>query len=483
MLKRNAALRLLYSLAALTPLSAMATNGMNLEGYGPIAAAMGGSGMAYDNGNAAMMNNPATLSLMAAGNRLDLALGDLGPDVKAKTGGMSATSASNAFYMPAAGWAHKIGPWAYGLGVFGQGGMGTEYDRDSFMSNPGQLALSPNLINRSEVSVGRIIAPLAYDWSDKLHIGGTVDFVWAGMDLKMAMSESQFQDLANPASQQFGAASGSMVSGFGRMYEPFGGTGISKLHSAYFDFSNSSDFTGKARGYGYGGKLGLVYQFTPSLTLGAAYHSKTHIGDLETSDAKLSMSVNIDTGVAAGNGPSGTYVDTTMPLTGKVRVKDFQWPAMLAIGAAFRLTSQWLMVADVKRIQWADVLSEFNMSFTADQTVSNGGFAGAQLDTTLYQHWKDQTVFTLGTSYQITEALTLRAGVNLADNPLPSRYLNALFPAIIENHYTAGFGYVFTQRDSINFSLTHAPEVSVVAASGVTSTHGQTNWQVMYTRL
>lgn len=58
MRKRNTALRLICSLAALTPLSAVATNGMNLEGYGPIATAMGGSGMAYDNGNAAMMNIP-----------------------------------------------------------------------------------------------------------------------------------------------------------------------------------------------------------------------------------------------------------------------------------------------------------------------------------------------------------------------------------------------------------------------------------------
>ena len=50
-------------LTLLTP-TAHATNGMNMEGYGPIAAAMGGASMAYDNGTAAMMNNPATIGLM-----------------------------------------------------------------------------------------------------------------------------------------------------------------------------------------------------------------------------------------------------------------------------------------------------------------------------------------------------------------------------------------------------------------------------------
>ena len=58
--------------------SAYATNGMNLEGYGPIATGMGGASMAYDNGNAAVMNNPATLGLRGQGSRLDVALGMLG---------------------------------------------------------------------------------------------------------------------------------------------------------------------------------------------------------------------------------------------------------------------------------------------------------------------------------------------------------------------------------------------------------------------
>ena len=41
---------------------------MNMEGYGPIATGMGGASMAYDNGTAAVINNPATLGLMAGWN-------------------------------------------------------------------------------------------------------------------------------------------------------------------------------------------------------------------------------------------------------------------------------------------------------------------------------------------------------------------------------------------------------------------------------
>src|SRR5450759_4773057 len=94
-----------------------ATNGMNMEGYGPIATGMGGASMAYDNGTAAVMNNPATLGLMPDGNRLDVALGYLGPNVTASAPGASdAKSSANAFFMPAIGWVAKSGPYAYGVG-------------------------------------------------------------------------------------------------------------------------------------------------------------------------------------------------------------------------------------------------------------------------------------------------------------------------------------------------------------------------------
>ena len=58
----------------LTPLCALlaagaahATNGMLMEGYGPISTGMGGASQAIDHGNAGMAQNPATLGLMADG--------------------------------------------------------------------------------------------------------------------------------------------------------------------------------------------------------------------------------------------------------------------------------------------------------------------------------------------------------------------------------------------------------------------------------
>ncbi len=485
--RAGAALLILTFLAP----AAYATNGMNLEGYGPISVAMGGTSFAFWNGTAAVMNNPATLGLMTNGMYLNLAVGNLGPDVTAvvttPAGDLIAASLSDAFYMPALGFVMKRNAVAFGLAVFSQGGMGTEYASDSWMSDPSMganTALTEGLVNRSEVGVGRVIVPVTYDVNEKLTLGLTGDFVWAGMDVQMAMSEPQFQNLANPAAQTIGAASGTMVDAFGQLYEPFGGTGVSRLYHAYFDFSNTSDFTGEAKGYGVAGKIGGLYKASNRLSIGVTYHTKTSLGDLETDNASLSMGVNVDPGVFVGS-PTGTYQDMNIPVTGSIAVRDFEWPAMLGAGVAYKPVERVLLALDVKYVYWESVMKDFRMVFTADESAGNGAFSGLVLDATLYQKWENQAVIAIGGSVEATDALTLRAGYNYGKNPIPAEYLNALFPAIVENHLTFGAGYGFTEALSADFSFAYAFEKSAMNPGNgstippVESVHSQLNWMIM----
>lgn len=426
----------------------VATNGMNLEGYGPIATGMGGASMAYDNGVAAVMNNPATLGLMGEGHRVDAALGFLGPNITTN----AEKSSSNAFYMPAAGWIKKTGQFAYGVGMFAQGGMGTQYRNGVAV---------PGLQERSEVGVGRLIAPLSYNATDKLTVAGSVDLVWAGMDLQMAMNGATFNNMMGA-----GLISGSMMAPFGSTLAGMG----ANLDYGYFDFSNNNRFTGEARATGYAGKLGLLYKASDKLTIGLAYHSKTQLSDLESSSAKMKM--GLDNGM-------------TPELSGKIAIKDFQWPETYGIGAAFQADSRLLLAADIKIIRWAEVMKNFNMSFTAE---NNAGpfavFNGTVLDATLPQNWKDQTVVSLGASYRLTDPLIVRFGYNHASNPIPASTIHYLFPATVQNHVTLGFGYNASQSGKVNFSVARALGADTVnSQSGMTTTHSQTNWQLMYSYL
>lgn len=451
------------ALAAISfPSPLVATNGMNMEGYGPIATAMGGTSMAFDNGTAAVINNPATLGLMAERARLDLALGVLGPDISATNpAGARADSQATAFYMPALGYARRTGDLTYGLGIFGQGGMGCQYDRDSWRG------LGFGLENRTEVSVGRVIAPLVWKVNDRLHVAATADFLWAGMDLKMAMSGTQFFDLVMPNSQQFGRASGTIVQSFGGMMAtlPVG----TNVDYAYFNFSNGNPFTGAARGYGYAGKVGVVYRANDQLTLGLTYHSKSALSDLKATNAAMSFQLNIP--------GMGAMAQT---LVGEMKVNNFEWPAMLGAGIAYRPNERWLIAADVREIFWASVMKQFSMTFTASSAASNGSFAGQTLNAALFQEWRDQMVGQIGAAYQATDRFTLRFGGALSSDPIPSKYLNCLFPATIEKHLTIGCGWKIDERASVDFSFTHGFEVSDTNGYGIRITHSQNNAQLMY---
>ena len=87
----------------------------------------------------------------------------------------------------------------------------------------------------------------------------------------------------------------------------------------------------------------------------------------------------------------------------------------------------------------------------------------------------------LGADYHMDDKLSLRAGLNMARNPVPDTYLNALFPAIVKNHITLGVGYAFNKTSTLDFALSHAPRVSATSGtSGVTTSHTQDNWQLVY---
>jgi len=472
-------------------LSLHATDGMNLEGWGSISTGMGGAAMAYDNGLAAMMNNPATLFYMPTGeSQLDIGLNSLGPDVSSTlntpNGSYQASSSSNAFYMPSFGWAMKKERFVLGLGMYAQGGMGCEYLSDSWLGSPcanGDCDLSQGLVNRSEVSMGRVIVPFAYQVNNRFVIGGSVDFVWAGLDLQMSMNEGQFVDMANPQSQFYGQVNGSMVQGLGGMYEPMGGMGISQIHYAYFNFSDDSDYTGETKGNGWAGKLGFLWQARHNLSVGGTYHFETALNDLDSNTASISMGIRADAGMMMQGQPSGEYMDMVLPVQGSIAVKNFQWPASYALGMAWRPTEKWLLALDIKQYAWSEVMDEFTMTFTADQIPENGNMGGSVMNASLYQKWEDQTVYAMGGSYETRFGLTVRLGANLTNNPIPTNYVNPLFPATIENHATMGLGYE-VGPGQVNLSMVKAFQKTVTIPAGnatVESRHEQFNWSLQYT--
>lgn len=387
------------ALVALISLPAAATNGMNLEAYGAKAGGMGGASFAYENGNSALMNNPATLGLRQEGQNIGVGLTVLMPDVKTMIGPMTFPSGGDQYLMPSLSYIRKSGNITYGVGMLAQGGMGTEY---------GDNAFGTGLPMRSEVGFGRLMFPLAYNVNSSLTVAGQIDYVWASMDVKMSPD------------------------------------GVN-----YVSFSDNNDFTGEASGNGWAFKLGAHYKLSDTLAVGATYHSKTDISDLEG---------------------SGTF--NFMPATFKVI--DFQWPETYGIGVAWQATPALMLAADIKQLGWKNSMKDFRLAV-------NGMEAPP-----LPQNWKDQTVLMIGGQYMLRPGLALRAGYNYASNPIPDETLNPLFPATVESHYTFGLGWNIGGGHSVAGSVAIAPKVTRTNPNmfgpGMAGTvsHSQTTLRVNY---
>ncbi|MEW6728754.1 MAG: outer membrane protein transport protein [Pseudomonadota bacterium] len=409
------------AVATLVAAPAYATNGMNMEAYGAKAGGMGGASMAYDSGNSAMMNNPATLALKREGWDVGVGLTLLQPNVETRLGGpggMGFASGGDSYLMPSFSLVRKQGPFAYGIGVLAQGGMGTEYDGSltaaltSMMSGG---AFSLNQPQRSELGFMRVMLPLAYQVNDSLAVAGQLDYVRATLDLQMLDPNS----------------------------------------GAYVNVSDSSDFNGRMKGDGFAFKLGAHYKINKAFALGATYHSKTHISDLTGNGTCLSMSI------------PGCDGQTSIPY----RVADFQWPETYAVGMAWNVTDKFMLAADIKRLMWSKTMKTFN--FGPDGNVGS-----------MDQNWDDQTVYMIGGQYMVAPGVALRAGFNYAKNPIPSDTVNYLFPAITEKHYTVGVGWNIGGGHSLAASFMYAPEVEQAGTgpmnTGMSVSHSQTVWRVNY---
>ena len=81
-----------------------------------------------------------------------------------------------------------------------------------------------------------------------------------------------------------------------------------------------------------------------------------------------------------------------------------------------------------------------------------------QLDTFGDQFgWEDQNIVKVGLSWDATEELVLRGGISHGNSPIGSEdvFANALFPAIMKTHLTAGASYEF-DRVALHFAYIHA---------------------------
>jgi long-chain fatty acid transport protein len=143
------------------PVSLLATDGYFSLGFGTQSKGMAGAGVAFHLGPMSPATNPAAIALGPGG--FDLNVGLFNPnrqyEVVGKPTGFPGTfglapgtveSGSSLFAVPGLGYARNTGKVAFGLTLYGNGGMNTNYDFATFGAKPtgqnlSQLFVAPTV--------------------------------------------------------------------------------------------------------------------------------------------------------------------------------------------------------------------------------------------------------------------------------------------------------------------------------------------------
>jgi long-chain fatty acid transport protein len=207
----------------------------------------------------------------------------------------------------------------------------------------------------------------------------------------------------------------------------------------HIDYSTLDLGAGTSSNYGLGAQVGMIYKMNDNFTLGLSYVSPQNVNYDNVYDFD-------------GNGRTDTL--------------KLEAPQQVGLGAAYTFFDyKVLLEADVKWLNWA------------------GANGYEDFD------WSNQWVFAFGAQYKPIPKLALRIGYNYGANPvnthngfsgalgtpgsmtsvqgksLPTYYYESFriigFPAIVENHITAGIGYEFTPKFAVNLAYMHAFQKTV----------------------
>ena len=393
---------------------AQATDGYFANGYGLKSIGMGGTAVAVALEPFGGAVNPGAMSFLDSQWQFGAAW--FSPDRSASRTGSgpanidgSATSGSTSFFIPEVGVNWKYRPdLAFGISVYGNGGMNTDYPGGQISAASACASFNPT--------------PGPYNL---LCGNGKL-----GVDMMQLM-------IAPYASWQFTPGHSVGIAPV-IAYQRFKADGLQAFDNPVFSTSPGSvTGNGYSDSWGVGARLGYMGQFSKEFSVGVAYASKIGMGDF--------------------GGYKGLFAQG-----GK-----FDIPSNLTLGAALRPTEQWLIAVDFERIFYTDSMSVSNPSsllgncFAGQAAACLGGSNGAGFG------WQDIDVWKIGVQYMLNDQWTLRGGYNHSGNPIRPQdvTINILAPGVVQNQWSLGATWKLDAQSEISGAFMYAQNNSVTGAS------------------
>ncbi len=412
-----------FAFASIIPVSAYATNGYFLIGYGAKSRAMGGVGVALSLDSLSAASNPAAMAF--AGTRLDVGADLFAPprQVAVQNGLFVLTandvkSGSNLFLIPNMGMNIMVSDrLAVGMSVIGNG-SNTRY-RPNFFDI--LIKNQPPTVGVNLMQV-QMLPTVAYKVTPTQSVG-----------VSMAVGIQTF-----------------------RAY------GLGDFTIPQFQFtSNGSRLTNQGNDWSYGVGARVGWQghfFNDRVSVGLNYASKVYMSKLTKYSGLFAQQGSFDIpshfaiGIAVKPIPKLTVaLDVQRILYGQIpAIANRQPTTSIQDDTCTRPIGQPVKSCPSGRTAPPEPTSH------ALGASSGWGFG-----------WRNQTVYKLGMAYEYNDRLTLRAGFNYGKSPIPDDQLlfNLLAPGIVEKHLTLGLTYGLSPASELSFNYMHAFKKSQVCAA------------------
>lgn len=192
----------------------------------------------------------------------------------------------------------------------------------------------------------------------------------------------------------------------------------------------------KGNKWGYGFKLGAIFQPTEQLRIGLAHQStmKMTLNVDATFQYPTTFPTTIATGVMASLKSKG-FVDNTGTTVVNL-------PSTTSLGINYAINNTFSLQGEAAQTGWS-TFKELRVKFSSGLP-----------DSVTEENWKNTMFYALGFSWRLLDAWTLRAGVATDQGAAEDSYRTPRIPDGDRVWYSAGIRYAFNKDFCVDFAYT-----------------------------
>jgi len=431
---------LFAALLILVPLTASATNGYFLIGYGAKSRGMGGVGTAYASDALAAAGNPAAMADVELDGVMRV---DIGGEIfnpprsvvhsSDTLGNTDEKSGSNLFLIPSMGMIYKFNRKMNIGFAFAGNGANTRYHQ-MVPGKPGCLNGQTDANGNPDTGVGSYF----------FNFNCNGDSYTVGVNLLQAQMLPSVSYNIN-RNHTIGA---SLALGI----QTFRAYGLGAFSDLGFAGPNAEHTSGNGNDWAYGAgvRIGWLGKFFDKrLSLGTNYASRVYM----------------------------TKFDKYRQLFAEQG--SFDIPEHYSAGLAFKFTPKLTVAADYQRINYSDIRSINNPGPNVnDRSDLNPLCPGLDTPNCLLGGndgmgfgWTDANIFKIGANYDYNQTWSFRIGYDYNDGVIKDDQVlfNMLAPATVKHHATLGASYRPSKNMEWSFNYMHAFEETISGPTAYTN--------------